>query len=213
MITKGKMKGAVNMDFHKRLQKMRQAAGYSSAQKFADALGLKYSTYAAYESRDRYPTYETLMKIADLLGVTTDQLLGHHAAESREKSIIRFLTSAGFEVSRIPNPTEAKHEIPGMSGFGIKKYILKDKSVHGLTFYVSYKELDWILEYWIKGHIKDLIIRELKDNRKEAIEDVIKKADETTTLKELREHIKEIDPNFFESETWYLTDLFVSLRL
>ena len=39
-------------------------------------LAPSYSTYTGYEVRNREPKYETLCKIADLLQVSTDDLLG-----------------------------------------------------------------------------------------------------------------------------------------
>ena len=40
------------------------------------ALNISYSTYKGYESQGREPKYETLCRIADLLKVSTDDLLG-----------------------------------------------------------------------------------------------------------------------------------------
>lgn len=40
------------------------------------ALNISYSTYKGYESQGREPKYETLCRIADLLQVSTDDLLG-----------------------------------------------------------------------------------------------------------------------------------------
>lgn len=70
------------MNFRENLKKYRELAGYDSAAKFAEAVGIRYPTYIAYENRDREPKYEILCKIADALNVSTDQLLGHEVKTS-----------------------------------------------------------------------------------------------------------------------------------
>ncbi|RBW68059.1 helix-turn-helix domain-containing protein [Bacillus taeanensis] len=46
-----------------------------SLQKTADLLGIAKSTYAGYESGYRQPSLESLIKLADLFGTSTDYLL------------------------------------------------------------------------------------------------------------------------------------------
>ena len=64
------------MNFHENLKYYREKAGYKTAKELADILNLPYSTYAGYESKGREPKYNTLCKIADLLNVSTAELLG-----------------------------------------------------------------------------------------------------------------------------------------
>lgn len=64
------------MGFQENLRHYREKAGYKSAKDFADVLGISPNTYVGYEVRGREPKYETLCKIADLLQVSTDDLLG-----------------------------------------------------------------------------------------------------------------------------------------
>ncbi len=64
------------MGFQENLKFYREKAGYKTAKEFADILNLPYNTYAGYESKNREPKFETLCKIADLLKVSTDELLG-----------------------------------------------------------------------------------------------------------------------------------------
>ena len=59
----------------KTLNQLRKNNGFT-AQQMADMLGVKIRTYRNYESEDRYPSYETLIKIADILGVSLDDLFG-----------------------------------------------------------------------------------------------------------------------------------------
>ena len=64
------------MGFQENLRHYRAKAGYKSANDFADVLGLPRATYAGYEYKNREPKYNTLCKIAGLLNVSTDELLG-----------------------------------------------------------------------------------------------------------------------------------------
>ena len=57
------------------LNKTRKSQGFT-AQQMADYLGIKLRSYRAYESNDREPSFQTLVKIADKLNVTADYLLG-----------------------------------------------------------------------------------------------------------------------------------------
>lgn len=65
------------MSFHDNLKKFRELAGYSSAKDFANLLEIPYTTYLGYESKGIEPKYDTLINIANKLGITTDELLGH----------------------------------------------------------------------------------------------------------------------------------------
>lgn len=73
------------MLFQERLRKYRTEAGYKSAKDFADELGIPYPSYMAYENKQREPKYDVLMKMADKLGVTMDELLGCDPKQSAEE--------------------------------------------------------------------------------------------------------------------------------
>ena len=64
------------MSFQENLKFYREKAGYKQAKDFAQILNIPYPTYVGYESKNREPKYEMLCKIADLLKVSTDDLLG-----------------------------------------------------------------------------------------------------------------------------------------
>ena len=70
------VKGSEIMSFQENLRYYREKAGYKQAKDFAKVLDVPYPTYVGYESQGREPKYETLCKIADLLQVSTDDLLG-----------------------------------------------------------------------------------------------------------------------------------------
>lgn len=63
------------MGFHENLRHYREKKGYTT-KKIADLLGITPNTYAGYEIRGREPKYDALCKIADLLNVSVDKLLG-----------------------------------------------------------------------------------------------------------------------------------------
>lgn len=60
----------------KRLQQLRKRAGYRSAASFAAALGVKTNTYTTYEQGKASFSYERAWEMADLLGVSLDELGG-----------------------------------------------------------------------------------------------------------------------------------------
>ena len=64
------------MSFQDNLKKYRLAAGYQQAKDFALSIGLKYSTYAGYESQGKEPKYDLLCQIAQSLGTSPNELLG-----------------------------------------------------------------------------------------------------------------------------------------
>ena len=62
------------MNFGQRLNHIRKEQR-KTAQEMADVLGIGLRSYRAYESGDREPYFETLVKIADYLDVSADYLL------------------------------------------------------------------------------------------------------------------------------------------
>ena len=71
------------MNINQSLIELRKKKGLSR-QNFADELGMSVHTYIKYEKENVKPTYETLCKIADFYGVTTDYLLGRETAPEQE---------------------------------------------------------------------------------------------------------------------------------
>lgn len=60
--------------FPQRLNETRKEKGYT-AQKMADLLSVTIRTYRNYESGNSLPNLYTLVRIADILDVSTDYLL------------------------------------------------------------------------------------------------------------------------------------------
>lgn len=65
------------------LKKLREECGKSMSQ-IADELHIAKSTYASYEYGKREPNIETLNKIANTFGVTTDYLLGRPEPDNQD---------------------------------------------------------------------------------------------------------------------------------
>lgn len=61
--------------FGKRLRAARMHRGITQ-QKFADSLSVALRSYQGYEGCTRYPSFDLLVKMADILDVPTDWLLG-----------------------------------------------------------------------------------------------------------------------------------------
>ena len=93
------------MSFQENLRYYREKAGYKQAKDFAEALNIPYSTYTGYEVRNREPKYETLCKIADLLQVSTDDLLGRttNILGTNEDERLK------KELNNLLNPNEVKN--------------------------------------------------------------------------------------------------------
>ena len=63
------------MNFGERLRELRKGKGLTQ-QQLADRLSVAKSIVSYYESGDRFPSYDVLIRIAGLFHVTTDYLLG-----------------------------------------------------------------------------------------------------------------------------------------
>mgnify|MGYP002769314710 FL=1 len=61
--------------FGKRLRAARMYRKFTQ-QRMADIIGSSLNSYQKYEQSDRYPSFETLVRLADTLDVPTDWLLG-----------------------------------------------------------------------------------------------------------------------------------------
>lgn len=61
------------------LQTLRKQKGLTQGE-ISDIIGVKLSTYQKYERDVIFPPYDTLIRIADFYGVTTDYLLGREPA-------------------------------------------------------------------------------------------------------------------------------------
>ncbi len=86
--------------FSKRLNETRKSKGFT-AQNMADKLQLALRSYQFYEGGKRSPSLDTLIKIADILDVSTDYLL------CRDEFIqSRGVSADGYPINLPKYPTE-----------------------------------------------------------------------------------------------------------
>lgn len=83
--------------FSENLKRIRMETGMSG-KIIAEKLGISYSAYMNYENRASQPPFDVLCKIADILQVSTDELLGHKLENFAP------LTYAGFIVDDTQQP-------------------------------------------------------------------------------------------------------------
>jgi transcriptional regulator with XRE-family HTH domain len=87
------------MNLDKNLRIYRERAGYATAKEFADALDVPYNTYTAYENQKREPKLEMLIKIADLLNVSLDDLLGRKEPRLKD-NLMKIKNKVMLEVNK-----------------------------------------------------------------------------------------------------------------
>lgn len=68
-----------------RLKELREGLGYTQA-KMAEELGCLQTTYQRYESGDRTPSYEVLLRVSDAFNVSVDYLLGKNVIDAQHLS-------------------------------------------------------------------------------------------------------------------------------
>ena len=87
--------------FQENLKYYREKKGYT-AKELAELIDIPYSTYLNYEKvnqgRRTEPRYDTLCKIANILQVTTDELLGYQLNEL--DNYIKIAECLGFKVEK-----------------------------------------------------------------------------------------------------------------
>lgn len=138
------------MSFQENLKYYRERAGYKSAKEFANTLGIPPNTYVGYEVRGREPKYTTLCKIADLLQVSTDDLLG------RTTNILG--NNEDERIRKIINDL--------LSQFDTNKYIKihELKKIEGLEQNDDNSTLDFIFRDYLFASIdKSSLINKLND--------------------------------------------------
>lgn len=134
------------MGFQENLRYYREKAGYKSAKDFANKLGISSNTYVGYEVRGREPKYETLCKIADLLQVSTDDLLGRTTnilGNKDEKKLLSLLNEANiyddYFKSIVLDDTFINFKIKLMA-ITIQIKIRKDKYIYFINTFNEIKE-------------------------------------------------------------------------
>ena len=78
------------MDFSERLKNLRKQANFTQVE-VAEELGISQPAYASWERGVKKPTQENLVKIAQILNVSVDYLVGNSEEKSDELDNIELL--------------------------------------------------------------------------------------------------------------------------
>ncbi|HEM3438617.1 helix-turn-helix transcriptional regulator [Streptococcus suis] len=78
------------MEFSERLKELRKKANFTQVE-VAEKLGISQPAYASWERGAKKPTQENLVKIAQVLNVSVDYLLGNSEEKSDELDNIELL--------------------------------------------------------------------------------------------------------------------------
>lgn len=88
------------MEFHERLKTIREKRDIRQKDA-ATKVGIKNNTLSSYESGDRKPDYETLIKLADLYEVSIEYLLRGQELPEKEKGSLYFFDMEGLTEEEI----------------------------------------------------------------------------------------------------------------
>lgn len=180
------------MGFSESLKQHRIKAGYSSAKEFAARLGLSYSTYVAYENTDREPRFNILIKIADILNVSIDELLERHVDETSQ--LKTWLESNGFEVNVMKrSDNKAFYQVRESSRvlIPLSSVFLASEDVLKRIYGVATELMD--------VDVHNLIVKLLSANQNEAVAISMMKLFHAPEYKAIRDELLSIDPFFFNS--------------
>lgn len=122
------------MSLQDNLRTLRERAGYTQAKDFAEnVLNMSYSTYMGYETRGTWPSEETLVKIANALHVTIDDLLGFKP--NRLTAIIGLLKKCSYDVKDRGTSLEINGTKIGKKAcIALYDYVLKKATVNENRF-------------------------------------------------------------------------------
>lgn len=121
------------VEFGNRLREFR-GKEYATQTAFAEAINIEVGSYRMYELGYRRPDYEILLKIADVLDVTTDELLGRGSRESKIERI----------VDEVHESLEDKHEVT--------KHKLRPKYE---DFYYLWDEAEELRDKYLRRRIRE----------------------------------------------------------
>ena len=130
-------------EFSENLKRLRKQRGLSKS-KVAQLLGISLSAYSYYETGrnvtgDREPTFQNLIKLADVLQVSIDELLSYHVDEfARCKNL---WIDAGVEVTIQQQPFEYFELFTNYTNADFEKnnglliVLKKNESEHRMEFF------------------------------------------------------------------------------
>ena len=165
------------MNFQKILIALRKINGYS-ARSFSKKLDIPYTTYLAYEKTEREPKYTLLIQIANVLNISTDELLGRTVVNKTEQlknkiiSALKHSNDKYFEIKNIDS---------GMITFTISNDDEKLTDVQYRT-----KDFAALVEFVETVHAKKI---------KDDIYDLASRRILETAIQKTRKDIKQIENN------------------
>lgn len=126
------------MTFAERLKYYREKAKYSQKE-LAEKIGLPFQTYNNYETKGSEPKIEVLIKLAAVLGVDVNTLVGYQ--ENEKDILLALLRSAGIYFENdIDNPNALYIE-----NAAIGKDLPKEKRIE-LAIHITFDDLKTILK-------------------------------------------------------------------
>lgn len=90
----------IHMEFHERLKAVREDRDIKQNEA-AEKVGIKNNTLSSYESGSRKPDYDTLIKLADLYGVSVEYLLRGKKEQSEDSGSLFFFDTEGLSKEEI----------------------------------------------------------------------------------------------------------------
>ena len=88
------------MEFHERLKAIREHKDIKQ-KVAAEKVGIKNNTLSSYESGDRKPDYDTLIKLADLYDVSVEYLLRGVEIKAEDKGNLFFFDMDGLNKEEV----------------------------------------------------------------------------------------------------------------
>lgn len=110
-------------DFGKRLMTLRKTTGYTQVE-LAKELGVTQRMISYYEGHSEYPPSSLLPSLAELLGVSTDELLGVKAVKQSKKPDTR-LQRRMQQIEKMP--TRERRQIMQLLDTFIEREQLKQR--------------------------------------------------------------------------------------
>lgn len=202
------------MSFQENLRYYREKAGYKQAKEFAKILNISYTTYTSYENQGREPKYNTLCKIADILQVSTDDLLGRttniigNNEDERLKKTIQELIYPCISIADISIDDITENNIKFTIMFSSKTTatasISKDKiinTINKLNQKYFYKK-----QKYFQNYIADTVVSTISNNLKDKLNNMLDKVkndknspftkeQRTEFMEYIKEQIKSLDNN------------------
>jgi transcriptional regulator with XRE-family HTH domain len=202
------------MSFQENLRYYREKAGYKQAKEFAKILNISYTTYTSYENQGREPKYNTLCKIADILQVSTDDLLGRttniigNNEDERLKKTIQELIYPCISIADISIDDITENNIKFTIMFSSKTTatasISKDKiinTINKLNQKYFYKK-----QKYFQNYITDTVVSTISNNLKDKLNNMLDKVkndknspftkeQRTEFMEYIKEQIKSLDNN------------------